>query len=256
MTEILTQRDLFSAQGNYVAKGNDLIQKSRYSLSLMEQKAVLFIISKITPYDEPNKEYVFKIKDFVKTCNFNTSSGRYADYLVSIMESIAEKVIVIETEPGKRLVANWFSSAEIDEKTNTITITFDRKLTPYLFQLKSFYTQYRLEYVLAMKSKYSVRLYELLKSVKYIGYKYRISLDELREKIDCLDKYPNYKDFRLYVLDKAIKEINAYTDIKVSFKAYREGKKVNIIEFILLSAEFDEVRQQNRREKLGEMKRD
>ena len=35
-----------------VIKSNDLIQRSRFDLSLQEQKIILYLISQITPYDE------------------------------------------------------------------------------------------------------------------------------------------------------------------------------------------------------------
>ena len=49
-----------------VVKSNDLIQKSRFDLSLQEQKIILYLISQITPYDEEFKLYEFSITDFCK----------------------------------------------------------------------------------------------------------------------------------------------------------------------------------------------
>ena len=63
-----------------VVKSNDLIQKSRFDLSLQEQKIVLYLISQITPYDEEFKLYEFSIPDFCKICGIDhTSGGNYAD---------------------------------------------------------------------------------------------------------------------------------------------------------------------------------
>ena len=49
-----------------VVKANDLIQKSRFNLSLQQQKIVLYLISQITPYDEEFKLYEFSILDFCR----------------------------------------------------------------------------------------------------------------------------------------------------------------------------------------------
>lgn len=38
-----------------VTKANDLIQKSRFNLSLQQQKIVLYLISQVTPFDEDFK---------------------------------------------------------------------------------------------------------------------------------------------------------------------------------------------------------
>ena len=63
-----------------VVKSNDLIQKSRFDLSLQEQKIILYLISQITPYDEEFKLYEFSIQDFCNICGIDhTSGGNYAD---------------------------------------------------------------------------------------------------------------------------------------------------------------------------------
>ena len=40
-----------------VIKSNELIQKSRFDLSLQEQKIILYLISQISPFDEEFKIY-------------------------------------------------------------------------------------------------------------------------------------------------------------------------------------------------------
>ena len=45
-----------------VRKANELIQKSRFSLSLQQQKIILYLISKIQPTDTEFHEYKFEIK--------------------------------------------------------------------------------------------------------------------------------------------------------------------------------------------------
>ena len=63
-----------------VIKSNDLIQRSRFDLSLQEQKIILYLISQITPYDEEFQLYEFSIADFCKICGIDhTSGGNYAD---------------------------------------------------------------------------------------------------------------------------------------------------------------------------------
>lgn len=253
MSELSTKRDVLSAQSMYVVKGNALIQKSRYSLSLMEQKAILFLISKIKPMDEAENSYTFSIKDFCRACNFHEDSGFYVGYVRQIMEELGQKTITVDLGEGKTLISHWFSSAIIDENTNSFEVSFDKHLSPYLFELRNFYTQYCLEYVLPMKSKYSIRLYEFLKSIKSKGYRQRFTVEELRKRVDC-DKYPAYKEFRRNVLDPALEDINKYTDLKVRYDPIKAGRKITHIEFTILfdtdPAEKME-RYNNRRKELG-----
>lgn len=256
MTDPSTNRDILSAQSMYVVKGNDLIQKSRYSLSLMEQKAILFLISKIKPMDEAENSYTFSVKDFCLACNFSQDNGFYVGYVRQVMEELGRKTVTIDLGEGKTLISHWFSSTIIDANTNTFEVLFDKHLAPYLFQLKSFYTQYSLEYVLPMKSKYSIRLYEFLRSVKSKNYRQRISVEELRSRVNC-DKYPAYKEFRRNVLTPALEDINKYTDLEVSYEPIKSGRKITHIEFII-KLHFDKEntmeRYYNRRKELGAIK--
>lgn len=252
MGELTTKNAVLSAQGMYVVKGNSLIQKSRYSLSLMEQKAVLFLISKIKPTDSPFTEYTFSIGDFCRTCNLDIRGGFYVRYVRDCLNDLARNIICIDIGEKKTLTTHWFSSAIIDEETNTIQITFDKNIVPYLYELKSFYTQYSLEYVLPMKSKYAIRLYEFLKSVQSKGYRQRFSVEEIRERVDCFS-YPAYKEFRRNVIEPALEDINAYTDLKVQYDPVKQGgNKITHLEFIILSPiGLGQERSGNRRKKLG-----
>ena len=253
---IQTKNEVLSAQSMYVVKGNALIQKSRYSLSLTEQKAILFMISKIKPTDKPFTEYTFAIKDFCRACNFDEGGGFYIRYVRECINTLAKNVIVIDLGDKKTLTTHWFSSAIIDGESNTVQVVFDKNITPYLYELHSFYTQYSLEYVLPMKSKYGIRLYEYLRSIQSKGWKQKISLEELRERVDC-DKYPNYKDFRRNVLEPAIEDINAFTDLDVSFEALKTGRKITHIEFIIrtyVDKDYTMDRFYNRRKVLGSIR--
>jgi plasmid replication initiation protein len=73
-----------------------------------------------------------------------------------------------------------------------------------------------------MNSKYSIRLYEIFKSYLHLSY-HEFEIEELKE-ILFTTNYINFKDFRVKVLEKALSEINEYTDIEVTYKAIRKGR--------------------------------
>jgi len=104
---------------------------------------------------------------------------------------------------------------------------FSPMLEPYLLNLKETYTKYRLGYVINFKSEYSFRLYELMKQYEAIGER-TITVEEIKEllMIDS-NKYTKYSHLKAKVIQKAIEEINKYSDIKINLeKEEKEGKKV------------------------------
>jgi hypothetical protein len=58
-----------------VVKAHDLIQKSRFNLSLEEQRIVLCLIGKIKPEYRSLLKYVFSVKDFCQFCGLDKKSG-------------------------------------------------------------------------------------------------------------------------------------------------------------------------------------
>ena len=102
-------------------------------------------------------------------------------------------------------------------------------MKPYLLQLKKNFTQYELLWTLSFKSKYSTRLYELIKSVHYHElecYEKVFTLEELRKALGG-QNYTTWQTFKTRVLNPAIAEVNAYSDKNVSYEPIKQGRSVS-----------------------------
>ena len=107
---------------------------------------------------------------------------------------------------------SWIEKAYIIPESGTIDIRLDSDMKPFLLHLRQNFTSYELIYTLHFRSKYSIRLYELVKSIHYNElneYKRKYSLDELKRLLDCDTLYTEFKAFRRRVLDIAVNEINS-----------------------------------------------
>jgi len=211
-----------------VVKHNKLIQRSRYELSAQEQKIILYLITKIKPEDTELELYEFNIKDFCEVCGINTSGKNYI-LLKEIIFELTSKIIRVTLENGDETVVRWIERPFINHRSGIIKIKLDELMRPYLLQLQEHFTQYNLYYTLAMKGKYSIRIYELLKSYEYLS-ECTFGLEELKKMLSA-EKYEMYKDFRVNVLDMAIKEINDFGDISVTYTIEKSGRKVDKINF-------------------------
>jgi plasmid replication initiation protein len=224
---------------NYkVVKSNELIQKSRFNLNVQEQKIILYLISKIKPEDLNLKEYNFKITDFCRVCGLSDDSGGNYKYIKDTIKTLSDKSVWIEMGKTEKLL-RWIYTAEISQQSGLIIIRISDDVKPYLLQLKEKFTQYELLYTLAMKSQYSIRLYEILKSYEYRhGQTFRI--DELKKKLNA-ENYERYADFKRKVLDISMREINELSDLTVTYSVQKEGRKFNKINFsIRLKKNIDE----------------
>jgi len=211
-----------------VVKANELIQKSRFNLSLQQQKIILYLISQIKYDDEEFKLYEFSIIDFCKVCGIDADSGKnYADLKASIQE-IANKSIWVKLENGKETLLRWIDKPYIDSGSGTIQIKLDNDMKPYLLQLKEKFTRYELIYTLHFKRKYSIRLYELIKSLHFNErdtYSRIFEVEELKKLIGA-ENYTQTRDFKSAALLPAIEEINLYSDKTVSIEELHQGRKI------------------------------
>lgn len=217
-----------------VVKSNELIQKSRFSLSLQQQRIVLFLISLISEGDQEFREYQFTISDFLKLCGMQTNNGQNYQYVKDALQALSNKSMWLEKD-GVETLVRWLESPKINRTTHQISVRLDRALMPYLLQLKQNFTQYELRWTLKFDSKYSNRLYELLKSVYFNSlepYSYTFDLAHLRQQIDAA-KYKAWQDFKARALEPAIKEINEYSDLNVSYEAKKTGRAVTRIKFTM-----------------------
>ena len=247
----MNKQEIIKARSQFVVIGNGLIQKKKYSLNTLEQKLVLYMASKITPYDEPGTVYTFSFNDFRAVCNLNDDSGTYKPMIHEMLFRLKGKPIEIYPDNGTLILTSWFDTAVINDDAETVKITFSQHLTPYLYNLKNYYTQFSLENVLPMRSKYAIRLYEYLRSIKSRGHKQTIDIEEVKARIDA-EKYKNYKDFRIWCLEPALEEINTYTDINVECAPIRSGRRVSHLEFKILPAANNTQRLLNRNRALND----
>lgn len=218
---------VLDAQTQCVVKHNDLIQRTRYTLSVTEQKMVLYMISKIKPGDDELKEYVFPIKELCRICGVQAGGENYKNFRASIKE-LADKSFFIEDKEREHLV-RWCDGVSIGKNDGCMYARIDDRLRPYLLELSASFTKYEIGYILAMKSKYSIRMYELLKSYAYIGC-VEIELEKLKKSLET-SEYKDYNNFKRRVLDVSLEEINKYTDLEIQMESVRLARKVSSIRF-------------------------
>lgn len=233
--------DEIDLKRNYsVTKANQIIQKSRFGLSLAEQKTIAYICSMIKPLDSENEKgyqlaYDFNIREYCKILGIAAPCGKDYTEVKSILQGLRNKSMWVETEPDCETLMGWLSYAKVFKKNGIAKIKIDEEMAPFLFDLKEKFTSYNLINVLAMKSAYSVRLYEILKSYEF-RKRIKFDISDLKKILMAdLPSYENYAEFNRKVLSISMREINELTDIFVETELFRERKKVVAIEFQIKS---------------------
>ena len=240
----MTGEEVLNERERKIRKSNELIQKSRYRMTAQQQKIMLYIIAHIPPDATGFEEYTFSIPEFCRVCGIYKSKALYQEIKKSITGIKALETLWVQNKDGEEETLDWIQKAKIIEKgpgSGYVKITLDNGMVPYLLQLKKNFTQYELIYTLKFKSKYSLRLYELIKSVHFHeleDYEREYSVEYLRdflipkaEENTGKNEYREFKDFKKRVLIPAIKEINEYSDKTIEMEQVQKGKKIVSIRF-------------------------
>lgn len=240
---------LWESRQYVVTKSNDIVQKSRYELSVPEQKTIAYICSMIKPRTARDRaiqtdfilEYEFSIRDYCKVCGIDYNSGKNYNDVKELLKGLVSKIMWLTLEDGTETTVNWVSKVWCNKGSGKCKVRLDEDMVPYLFDLQERFVSYGLYSILGMKSQYSIRIYELLKSYAYQKTKV-FEIEELKKKlmVSEIKSYERFPDFRRKVLEIALKEINELTDLWVDLVPITKGRKVIKVQFDIRKKEAEE----------------
>jgi plasmid replication initiation protein len=222
--------------GELVVKDNALINAS-YNLELVEQRLMLIGITTarksgkgITAMDPLS----IHASEYAKQFNV-TIDGAYKalkDASLSLFErqfSFDEKH---KRNSVKRVKSRWVSQVAYIDDLAEIQFIFTPAVVSMFTRLEQHFTSYDLDQVSTLKSKYAIRLYELIIAWRSTGKTPVIDLEDFRNKLGLEPtEYQKMCNFKENVLDLAITQINQCTDIKVEYEQYKKGRTISGFSF-------------------------
>jgi len=247
-----------------VSTSNRLIRP--IELSSNEYKALLYAMA-VANYGEKNNQdreiteqtYIYLHKDDLgellgldKKNSINVAIDRIYKELSS---RVAHFVIEESVDDNKRKVKKVHSVVPIirelrweDDAKNALQIRFTSEVLPYFTRLANGnFTTYQLKDLFALNSVTSMSLYSyfIKNEFKYANqdsYEVELSLENIKALIDIGEKkYDRWVDFRRYVLDKIIEEINEKTSLQLEYDTIKKGRPIVGVRFKILNRHATEV---------------
>lgn len=215
---------------NLVVQANALIEAS-YSMTINEQRLLMACISQIDSRKaiEEGKEFILTVQQAQDL--FFQESDRVTAYLMlqRTSEQLFRREARIKLDENRELLTHFVQSVVFDKDKKEIRVLFAEKIKPYLSQLESNFTKYRLENIVHLKSAYAVRFYQLLCEWQGQGREMDIvSFEHCNEMLGS--NYKLFGDFKRKVLDVAVEQINIYTDFVVEYSLKKTGRKFTHIQ--------------------------
>lgn len=217
-----------------VCKSNKVIEAG-YKLNLNEQRLILACIAKVNSTKPLTVTERFEVTAKEFSTLFGINEDKSYQTLKDVAEQLFERYVIIDNpDPDipslKYTKTRWISSIDYLPELGKVSLYFAQRMIPYLSELKGQFTFYQLENIGAMSSIYAIRLYELLMQWKSIGNR-EIEIDWLKKQFQIDDKYSSIKDFKKYVIDPAVKDINTHSNFTVSWTQRKTGRRVTHLTF-------------------------
>jgi len=211
-----------------VVKQSYELNNAKYSLSSVETDLIMKMIAEIKNEDKDFKTYVFKISEIEERMGkkLNRTS------LKTMAQELRRKNLTIDKGKEGFLVTGWVSSFEYHAERGEIELCFDPKLKPYLLELQGRFVKADIRHIFQLSSEYAKRIYTIFKQWEKIGT-YTINVEEWQKMLEVPKSMLNYADFKRKVLETAKEQINAKTDLEVSYTEIKTGRKITGIEWTI-----------------------
>jgi len=211
-----------------IKKSNYLIQ-SNFNLNLNEQRLILLRISQIRKEDLilDNQNYIINLnlidRKFVKMNR---------QRIKNFCKNILKKPFLIKKEKGNFITRNWFRDIEYLSDTNELEVSFSKKIKPFLFELKENFSSYNIKEIMSFKSRYSIRIFEMLIQYKNTNHKsLKINLNDFYKRLNISDSMSKISKLKDRILEVRKKEINENSNITMNYKLIKKGRSFTDIEF-------------------------
>ena len=207
---------------------NDLIL-SNQDWDATTHKYFCLLVHEVKEEDDPRKEIELPISLYnqlsgSKSHNNYSEASRIADNLLGC-------VFHIRLKGGKEfLKLAPFTSARYKEKSGSIWVRIDQELRPFIVALKQCFTPFELQTIHSIKSRYSIKIYQILKSQEYRGF-HKTKLENLRKQLGLNKKYKMYGAFKKHVLIPAQTELFDKGIFSFTFSEIKNGRAVEELIF-------------------------
>lgn len=219
-----------------IVKDNALINAS-YNLDLVEQRLILLAIVEARESGKginANDPLTVHAESYINQFNVHRNTAYQAlkdacDDLFARQfsyQSLSEKGNVINHK------SRWVSEVAYIDNEAVVRLIFSPAIVPLITKLEEQFTKYEMQQISNLTSAYAVRLYEILIAWRSTGKTPLINLIDFRKKIGVLEtEYKRMYDFKKYVLDIALKQVNEHTDITVNVEQHKVGRSITGFSF-------------------------
>jgi plasmid replication initiation protein len=214
------------------------VARAAHGLTLPEKRVIAAALAKSDTTDgralTDERFWTVKLTAAEYAETFEVSSDSAYEQLQGAADGLLSKLI---EEPrkgprGVRIVKHqWLLRAVYERGQGAVTITWHPDLRPFVFCLRSEFTTFKLRHAAALRSIYSWRLFECLKSWDGAG-KWSPTIEEFWSAMDAKPAHrANFKALRQRIIEPAVEELTKKNGLMISWEPVKEGRRVAALRF-------------------------
>ena len=205
-----------------------------YAMTVNEQRVLLACICQIDPrYAMPDgKTYILTVEQARDLFYTEKNAQNVYRDLATAVEKLYERDVKIKMPNGDILQTRFVQSIVWSPDRLQIQVKFADDIKPYLSELKSNFSSYKLKHIVQLTSIYAIRLYGWLVSWASQNQFYKeLEIDDIRDKLELENKYQAIGEFKRRVIEPAIRQINANTDFELDVSYKKIKREIRWIQF-------------------------
>lgn len=220
-----------------VVKDNALIQAS-YTLDTVEQRLVLLAISEARETGRgitENSLLEVHASSYINT--FNVEKHTAYTVLRDASKSLFDRYVTYhdvspKTGKDRSFHCRWVDKIGYESQSGIVFLRFTQDIVPLITRLEENFTKYELQQVSQLTSSYAIRLYELLIQWRSAGKTPIFDIALFRQQLGVeAHQYKTMSNFKTYVLDFALSQINEFTDITAKYEQHKKGRSISGFSF-------------------------
>lgn len=217
---------------NSLVVHSNQVTRAAYRLSTVESRIVLTAISKIPHHNKPSDDAIYwcSSSDLI---DLGADPKSVYRQLREAANLLFDRAITLPTEYGSRKF-RWVQEVFYEPENGRIGLRFSKPMLPFLTEIQSAFTKYKLLDIKGLTSEYAIRLYAMC--AQYADTRWMtMSIKELREALELGDKYSIITTLKTRVLDIAVDQINKseHASFKIKFKLEKTGRTFTDIKFTI-----------------------
>lgn len=206
------------------SRTSDLITTAKAKMTATELKAFYQFTTILQMQDDEFTQYEIGVNDFIKELNLSETNRQF---IVKLCKSLLKQTFEIDEEDGDYIGCTIFSKMHYKHKEQKILMKFNDEMKPFLLELKKYTKIEQVKYLKNFDSKYAIRIYAMLKDYRLLSER-EINIEELKSILDLGKSYSDFAQINRKVLQPAMEEINAKSDLEITEITPKKkvGKKI------------------------------